>query len=281
MKLKDKVIIITGSSRGIGRAMALRFAKDGAKLVIAAKSVEEGKWPGTIFSVAKEVERAGGQALPIPIDLRQDETVEQMVAQIVKKWGRIDGLVNNAGAIYLTPLEQTPMKRVDLMFSLNLRAVLCCSHYCIPHLKAAGGGHILNLSPPISLDPKWFKNHTVYTITKFGMSMATLGLAAELRDAKVAANSLWPRTVIATAATEWMMGKEGMSTCRTPEIMADAAYEIMSSDPTQLTGQCLEDEAFLKKRGYKDFEKYKVDPKGNLGLDLFVEGFGEQSLKTP
>jgi citronellol/citronellal dehydrogenase len=281
MNLKDKVIIITGSSRGIGRALALRFAKDGAKIVVAAKSVEEGKWPGTIYSVAKEIEAAGGQALPIPIDLRQDDTVVRMVETTVKQWGRIDGLVNNAGAIYLTPLEQTPMKRADLMFNLNLRAVLCCSHYCIPHLKAAGGGHILNLSPPISLDPKWFKNHVVYTITKYGMSMATIGLAEELREAKVAVNSIWPRTVIATAATEWMMGKEGMSTCRTPEIMADAAYEIFTSDSEKLTGQCLLDEPFLRSRGYKDFDKYAVDPKGNLGFDLFVEGFGEQTLKTP
>jgi citronellol/citronellal dehydrogenase len=281
MSLKGKVIIITGASRGIGRAMALRFAKHGAKLVIAAKSVEEGKWPGTIYSVAKEVEQAGGEALPIPIDLRQDDTVVQMVEATVKQWGRIDGLVNNAGAIYLTPLEQTPMKRADLMLNLNLRAVLCCSHHCIPHLKAAGGGHILNLSPPISLDPKWFKNHTVYTITKYGMSMATMGMAEELREVRVAVNSLWPRTVIATAATEWMMGKEGMSTCRTPEIMADAAYEIFKTDPAELTGRCLIDESFLAERGYKDLEKYKVDPQGELGLDLFVEGFGEQSLRTP
>ncbi len=200
MKLKDKTIIITGASRGIGREIALRCARDGAQIVIAAKSVEEGKLPGTIYSVAKEVEAAGGKALPIQIDLRFDETVEQMVKKTVETFGKIDMLVNNAGAISLTPLENTPMKRADLMLHLNMRGVLACSHYCIPHLKAAGGGHILSLSPPISLDPKWFKNHVVYTISKFGMTMATLGLAEELRPYRIAVNSLWPRTMIATAA---------------------------------------------------------------------------------
>lgn len=275
MNLKDKVIIITGSSRGIGREMALKFAADGAKIVVAAKSVTEGKLPGTIYSVAEEIEAAGGKALPIPIDLRQDETVVAMVQKTVQEWGRIDMLVNNAGAIALTPLEQTPMKRADLMLNLNMRAVLCCSHYAIPHLKQAGGGHILSLSPPISLNPQWFKNHVVYTISKYGMSMATLGLAEELRDAGIAVNSLWPRTLVASAATKMLLGEAGMSSCRTPAIMADAAYEILTSDPKELTGQCLLDEPFLKTRGYSDFEKYKVDPKGKLGVDLFVEGWPE------
>jgi len=273
MSLKDKVIIITGSSRGIGREMALRFAKDGAKIVVAAKSVEEGKLPGTIYSVAKEIEAAGGEALPIQIDLRSDETVEKMVTQTVDAWGRIDILVNNAGAIMLTPLEQTPMKRADLMLNLNMRAVLCCSHFCIPHLKKAGQGHILSLSPPIDLAPHWFKNHVVYSISKYGMSMATLGLAEELRAAKVGVNSLWPRTLVASEATKMLLGEAGMANCRTPAIMADAAYEILTSDPTELTGQTLIDETFLKERGYTDFEKYKVDPEGTLGMDLFVEGY--------
>lgn len=271
-KLKDKVIIITGSSRGIGREMALRFAKDGAKLVIAAKSVTEGKLPGTIYSVAEEVEEAGGEALPIPIDLRMDETVVKMVEAVVAKWGRIDVLVNNAGAINLMPLEQTPMKRADLMLSLNMRAVLCCSYYCIPHLKQAGAGHILNLSPPIDLDPKWFANHVVYTISKYGMSMATLGLAEELKKYNVAVNSLWPRTLIASEATKMLLGEQGMAACRTPEIMADAAYEIVTTDPKKLTGQTLLDEPFLKERGYQDFDKYRIDPNSSLGVDLFVEG---------
>lgn len=273
MSLKDKVIIITGSSRGIGREMALRFAHDGAKIVVAAKSVTEGKLPGTIYSVADEIAAAGGEALPIQIDLRMDETVEEMVKKTMAEWGRIDMLVNNAGAISLTPLEQTPMKRADLMLGLNMRAVLCCSHFCIPHLKKAGGGQILNLSPPISMKPEWFKNHVVYSISKYGMSMATIGLAEELRDAGIGVNSLWPRTLIASAATKMLLGEAGMSACRTPAIMADAAYEILTSDPKELTGQCLLDEPFLKTRGVSDFEKYKVDPEGTLGIDLFVEGY--------
>lgn len=272
MKLKGKTIIITGSSRGIGREMALKFAKDGANIVITAKSVSEGKLPGTIYSVAEEVEAAGGKALPIPIDLRYDESVEKMVQKTVETFGKIDILINNAGAISLTPLESTPMKKADLMLFLNLRGVLLCSHHCIPHLKAAGGGHILSLSPPISLDPKWYKNHVVYTISKYGMSMGTIGLAEELREFRVGVNSLWPRTLVASAATKMLLGETGMDSCRTPAIMADAAYEIVTSDPTQLTGQTLIDETFLKSRGYKDFERYRMDPKTEPALDLFVEG---------
>lgn len=271
MKLKDKVIVITGSSRGIGREMALRFAKEGAKMVVAAKSVHEGKLPGTIYSVAEEIKNLGAEALPIPIDLRYDETAIEMIDKTIKTFGRIDALVNNAGAISLTPVESTPMKKVDLMMSLNLRAVLLCSHYVLPHLKASGGGHILNLSPPLSYDPKWLKNHTPYSISKYGMSLATLGMAEELREYKIAVNSLWPRTLIASAATKMLLGEPGMSSCRTPEIMADAAYEILTSDPSQLTGHILIDEPFLRSRGYTKFDKYKVDPRGELGLDLYVE----------
>ncbi|HEX5032933.1 MAG TPA: SDR family oxidoreductase [bacterium] len=271
MKLKDKVILITGSSRGIGREMALRFAKDGATLVITGKSETEGKLPGTIYSVAEEVKAAGGKALAIPIDLRMDASVEAMVQKVADTYGKIDILINNAGAIALTPLETTPMKRADLMLYLNLRAVLECSHLCIPHLKAAGGGHILNLSPPISLDPKWYKSHVVYTISKFGMTMATIGLSQELAPYKIGVNSLWPRTLVATAATKMLLGESGMPVCRTPAIMADAAYEIVTSDPTQLTGRAVLDEPFLRERGYKDFDKYRMDPKEEPGLDLFVE----------
>jgi len=271
MSLKGKTIIITGSSRGIGREIALRFAKDGANLVIAAKSVSEGKLPGTIYSVAEEVQAAGGKALAIPMDLRSDETIENMVEKTVATFGKIDGLVNNAGAISLTPLETTPLKKVDLMMSLNMRAVLACSHYCIPHLKAAGGGHILSLSPPLSLDPKWYGTHVPYTISKYGMSMATVGLAGELKEYKIGVNSLWPRTLIASAATKMLFGEGGMANCRTPEIMADAAYEIFNTDPIKLSGQCLLDEPFLRERGYTNFDKYRVDPNTEPSLDLFVE----------
>ncbi len=271
MSLKNKVIIITGSSRGIGRDIALRCARDGAKIVVTAKSTEEGKLPGTIYSVAEEVQQAGGEALPIPMDLRSDETVEAMIEKVVATWGKIDALINNAGGISLTTVETTPMKRVDLMMSLNVRAVLICSHLSIPYLKKAGGAHIINLSPPLSYDPKWLNQHTPYTISKYGMSLATLGLAEELRDYQIAVNSLWPRTLIASAATKMILGEEAMALCRTPEIMADAAYEILTSDPKQLTGQTLLDEKFLRSKGYTDFEKYKVDPKGEVGLDLYVE----------
>jgi len=272
MNLKNKVILITGSSRGIGREMALRFAKDGAQLIITGKSVAEGgKLPGTIYSVAEEVEKAGGKAVAIPFDLRNDASTEAMAQQVGEKFGKLDILVNNAGAISLTPLEATPMKKADLMLHLNMRAVLICSQLCIPLLKAAGGGHILNLSPPISLDPKWFGNNVVYTISKFGMTMATIGLSEELRPSKIGVNSLWPRTLVASEATKMLFGESGMSNCRTPAIMADAAYEILTSDPVQLTGRSLLDEPFLRERGYTDFGKYRVDPNTEPALDLFVE----------
>lgn len=272
LALKNKTVIITGSSRGIGREIALRCAHDGANIVVVGKSAEEGgKLPGTIFSVAKEIEAAGGRALPLQVDVRQDAQVEDMVKKTIDRFGRVDALINNAGAIQLTPLEHTPPKRLDLMLGINVRAVLVCSHYCIPHLKAAGAGHIINLSPPLSLDPKWYGNHVPYTISKFGMSMATLGLAEELRSNNIAVNSLWPRTLIATAAINMLMGNEGMAQSRTPEIMADAAYEILKTDPGKLTGQTILDEPFLRERGYTDFDKYKNPGAGELMLDLYVE----------
>lgn len=270
LHLKEKTIVITGSSRGIGRAMALKCARDGANIVVAGKSTSEGKLPGTIFSVADEITSLGGQALAVQTDVRDEAQIETLVQKTIERFGRIDALINNAGAIQLTPLESTPPKRLDLMLDINVRAVLLCSHFCIPHLKK-NGGHIINLSPPISLDPKWFAPYVAYTISKFGMTMATIGLAEELRDAKVAVNSLWPRTVIATAAINMLMGEDGMAQSRTPEIMADAAYEILTSDPSQLTGKMLIDEGFLRERGYTDFDKYKNVATGEPMLDLFVE----------
>lgn len=270
MSLKGKTILITGASRGIGRAIALRCARDGANLVLAAKSVVEGKLPGTIHSVAKEVEEAGGQALAIQVDVRDEKQVESMVIKAADKFGQINALINNAGAINLTPLEITPPKRMDLMLDINVRAVLLCSHFCIPRLKEAGGGHIINLSPPVALKEKWFGQHTTYTISKFGMSMATFGLAGELSDYKIAVNSLWPRTMIATAAVNWLMGEEGMKQSRTPEIMADAAYEILTSD-SNVTGNMFVDEKLLRDRGYTEFDKYANDPDTEPLLDLYVE----------
>ncbi len=271
MSLKGKTIIITGASRGIGRAIALRCAKDGANIVLASKTTEEtGKLKGTIFSVAEEVDDLGGKALPIQTDVRVEDQVQAMVEEAYESFGRIDALINNAGAINITPLEHTPPKRIDLMMGINVRGVLMCSHFCIPKLKEAGGGHIINLSPPISLNPRWFANHTPYTITKYGMSLASIGLAEELRDYKIAVNSLWPRTIIATAAIDMLMGEEGRKASRTPEIMADAAYELLTS-PTTVTGNCFLDEPFLRERGYTDFKKYANDPNVEPMLDLYVE----------
>lgn len=271
MKLKERVVIITGSTRGIGRAMALRLAREGAKIIVTGKSVEEGKLPGTIYSVAEEIRSAGGTSLPIALDLRFDQSISEMVEKTVQEFDRIDILVNNAGAISLTSLESTPMKRVDLMISVNLRAVLACTSACLPHMKAAGGGHILNISPPLSPDPKWLHGKTPYTISKYGMTLATLGLAEELREYRIAVNSLWPRTLIASAATQMLLGDESRFLCRSPDVMADAACEIVTSDPTQITGQVFIDEELLRSRGYKDFEKYKMDPKGEPLLDLYIE----------
>ncbi|OVE81344.1 short chain dehydrogenase [bacterium K02(2017)] len=270
MSLKNKTIIITGASRGIGRSIALKSAKEGANVVLAAKSIEEGKLPGTIHSVAKEVEELGGKALPIQVDVRHEEQVSNMVDKAVAEFGQINALINNAGAINLTPLSTTPPKRMDLMLEINLRAVLLCSHFCIPKLKEAGGGHIINMSPPISLDPKWYGNHVTYTISKFGMSMATIGLAQELKEDKISVNSLWPKTIIATAAIKWLMGDDGMKNSRTPEIMADAAHQILTSD-AEFTGNTLIDETLLKDRGVTDFKIYQNDKDAIMNMDLFVE----------
>lgn len=270
--LKNKTILITGATRGIGRAIALRCARDGANVIVAGKTAEEGgKLPGTIHSVAKEVEEAGGRALAVQVDVRLEEQVDDMVKKAVDRFGRLDALINNAGAIQLSTLEHTPPKRMDLMLGINVRGVLVCSHFCIPQIKKAGGGHIINLSPPLLLDPKWYANHVVYTISKFGMSMATLGLAEELRAYGIAVNSLWPKTLIATAAVNMLMGQDGLNQSRTPEIMADAAYEILKSDPGKLTGQLLLDEPFLREHGCTNFDKYRNSPQGELMIDLYVE----------
>lgn len=272
MSLKGKTIVITGSTRGIGREIALRCAKDGANLVIVGKSAEEGgKLPGTIYSVAKEVEAAGGQALPLKVDVRYPEEVEAMFKNAAEKFGAVHALINNAGAIQLTPLEQTPPKRLDLMLNINVRAVLLCSHYAIPLLKKSGGGHIINLSPPLSLQKKWLGSFVSYTISKYGMSLATLGLAEELKDYGIAVNSLWPRTAIETAAVSMLMGGEGMEHSRTPAIMADAAHKILTSDPKKLTGNLLIDETFLREHGVTDFSKYSTVEDKDLYLDLFVD----------
>lgn len=269
MSLKGKTVIITGASRGIGRAIALRCARDGASVVIAAKSVSEGKLPGTIHSVAKEVEAHGGRSLAVATDVRDESQVAKLVEVAYQEFGRIDCLVNNAGAINVTPLSATQPKKIDLMLGINLRAALLCTHFCIPKLKEVGGGHILNLSPPLSLDPRWLKDHVVYTISKYGMSLATLGLAEELRDDHIAVNSLWPRMIIASAAIDWLLGEEGRKKSREPSIVADAAHAILTSE-TSITGNLFIDEDVLRARGVKDFSQYCSDPKVEPMLDLFV-----------
>ncbi|EKD74272.1 MAG: hypothetical protein ACD_45C00012G0007 [uncultured bacterium] len=269
--LKDKVVFITGASRGIGREIALRCGQEGAKVIIAAKTDQpHPKLEGTIHSVAKEVEAAGGIALPVLLDVRDEANVQDAVAKAVAAFGGIDILVNNASAIFLSPTLETPMKRFDLIFSVNVRATFLCSQVCIPYLKKAKNPHILNLSPPLNLDPKWFKDYLAYTMSKYGMSMCTLGMAEELKSTGVAVNSLWPKTTIATAAIAVNFPQEILRASRKPAIMADAAYEILISDSQQTTGNFFIDEDLLKTRGVSDFSKYALDPKVPLFTDLFL-----------
>lgn len=275
LSLKGKTIFITGASRGIGREIALRCAREGANLVLAAKSSEpHPKLPGTIHSVAAEVNAVGGQALPIQLDVREDEQITQAMHQAATHFGGIDALINNAGAIKLAPAEHLPLKRFDLMHQINTRAVLACSQSALPFLKKAKGAHIINLSPPINLDPKWFANYGPYTVTKYGMSMLTIGMAAEFKRYGIAVNSLWPRTIIATAAVEFEAGSAKiLEQARTPAIMAEAAYEILRTDDCGLTGQHLIDEALLRARGMTEFEHYRHQPEITKPLitDLYVE----------
>ncbi len=273
-KFTNKTIIITGASRGIGREFALKFAKEGANIVIAAKSAEpHPKLPGTIFSVAEEIEALGGKALPFQVDIRHQDQVIKMVETAVDTFGGIDGLINNAGAIKLMGVENLPLKRFDLMHEINSRGVFVCSQAVLPYLKKSENPHILNLSPPIDLNPIWFKNHAAYTLTKYGMSMFTIGMAEEFKSSNIAVNSLWPKTIIATAAIEFELGGQSyFKKARTPEIMADAAYEIFTTENCALTGQTLIDEAILKERGITDLDKYAFEAgTTDFITDLFVD----------
>ena len=269
--LRGKTLFITGASRGIGKAIALRAAADGANIVIAAKTTEpHPKLPGTIYSAAEEIEAAGGTALPLQVDIRDEEQVAEAVRKTVETFGGIDVLVNNASAINLTGTLQTPMKRFDLMWSVNARGTFVCSQACIPHLEKAANPHILTLSPPLNLDPKWFKNHTAYTMSKYGMSLCVLGMSEEFRKAGIAVNALWPRTVIATAALAMLGGAVPPENCRRPEIMADAAHAILTRDSRSTTGSFFIDEEVLTQAGMTDFEKYAVEPGKPLMTDLFL-----------
>lgn len=272
MSFQNKTAIITGASRGIGKAIGLRLAKEGANIVIASKSVEENpKLGGTIFSAAKEMEEAGGKALAVQCDIRFEDQVQNVVDKTVEKFGGIDILVNNASAINLSPTEQTDPKRFDLMYDINVRGTFMMSRACIPHLKKGTNAHILNLSPPINMDLKWFANHLAYTISKYDMSMIALGLSAELKKYNVAANALWPRTTIATAAVNNLLGGEMlMKMSRTTDIIADAAYYILSKPSTECTGNTFIDEDVLAAAGINDLEKYSLIPGAKLYKDLFV-----------
>ncbi|WP_161865292.1 SDR family oxidoreductase [Pseudomonas yangonensis] len=274
MSLSGKTLFITGASRGIGREIALKAAADGASIVIAAKSAEpHPKLAGTIHSVAAEVEAAGGKALALQLDVRDEQAVVAAMARAAEHFGGIDALVNNAGAIKLVGVEKLEPKRFDLMYQINTRAVMVCSQAALPYLKQSASGHILNLSPPLNLDAKWFAQHGPYTVTKYGMSMLTLGMSEEFKKYGISVNSLWPKTMIATAAIEFELGsRDAFKRARTPAIMADAAHAILSSEGRSLTGRLLIDEDILRERGVSDFEQYRFDPAGgSLVPDLFVD----------
>ncbi len=270
--LKDKTLFITGASRGIGKAIALRAAKGGARIAIAAKTTEpHPKLPGTIYSAAEEIEKAGGKALPCIVDIRFEDQVEAAVDMTIAKFGRIDILVNNASAIHLTDTVSTPMKRYDLMHQVNTRGTFLCSQKCIPHLEKADNPHILNLSPPLNMEAKWFAPHVAYTMAKFGMSMCVLGMAEELKPKGIAVNALWPRTTIATAAVRNLLGGEDMiRASRKPEIMGDAACAILTQPSRECTGNFFIDDAVLKDQGVTDFSGYAVEPNAELMPDFFV-----------
>jgi citronellol/citronellal dehydrogenase len=269
--LKNQTIFITGASRGIGRSIALRCARDGANVVIAAKTVEpHPKLAGTIYTVAEEVEQAGGRALPLQLDIRDEEAVVGAVRRAVETFGGIDILINNASAISITGTLATPIKRYDLMQGVNTRGTYLCSQACLPHVLRAPNPHILTISPPLNLNPRWFGPHVAYTISKYGMSMCTLGLAAEFAGQGVAVNSLWPRTTIATAAVE-MFFPQTLASSRTPEIMADAAHLVLTRDSRSATGQFFIDEAVLRTAGVTDFERYAVTPGTPVNPDIFLD----------
>jgi len=276
MSLKGKTLFISGASRGIGLAIALRAARDGANIVVAAKTSEpHPKLPGTIHSAAEEIQKAGGAALPLVCDIREEQQVAAAVKQAVDRFGGIDILINNASAISLTGTLETPMKRFDLMFGVNVRGTYLCSQACIPHLKASAKAgrnpHILTLSPPLNMNPKWFKNHVAYTMAKYGMSMCVLGMAEEFRADGIAVNALWPRTVIKTAALAMLPGVDTRM-CRTPEILADAAHVILNRDARRHTGHFYLDEQVLAAQGITDLGRYAVLPGNNKFLpDLFLD----------
>lgn len=270
--LAGKTLFITGGSRGIGKAIALRAAADGANVVIAAKTTEpHPRLPGTIFTAAAEIEEAGGQCLPVKMDLRSEEQAAAAIAAAVERFGGIDVLVNNASAISLTGTLDTTMKRFDLMHEVNTRGTFLASKLCIPHLKKSDNPHILTLSPPLNLDPRWFGSYCAYTMAKYGMSMCVLGMAEEFQREGIAVNALWPRTTIATAAVKNILGGSDMiRRSRTPAIMADAAHVVLTTSSRELTGQFLLDDDVLATAGITDLDQYAIEPGMELMPDLFL-----------
>lgn len=269
--LSGKTLFITGASRGIGLAIAKRAAQDGANIVIAAKSaVANPKLPGTIFTAAAEIEAAGGRALPLAVDIREEDQVKAAVEKAVETFGGIDILVNNASAIWLHGTADTPMKRYDLMHQVNTRGTFVCAQACLPFLKKATNPHILMLSPPLNMDPKWFGPHVAYTIAKYGMSLCVLGMAEEFREDGIAVNALWPRTVIGTDALNMIPGVS-LENARKPEIVADAAHAVLSTPSRERSGQFLLDDEVLAAQGVSDFSHYAIAPSQPLLPDLFLD----------
>jgi citronellol/citronellal dehydrogenase len=271
--LRGKTLFITGASRGIGKAIALRAARDGANVVVAAKTKEpDPRLPGTIYTAAEEIEKAGGHALAVPTDIRFEAEVDAAVSQAAERFGGIDILVNNASAIHLAGTAEMPMKRYDLLFDINARGSFLCAQRCLPHLRKAPNPHILSLSPPLNMEGRWFASFSAYALSKYAMSVWVLGLAEELRPHGIAVNALWPRTTIDTEAIRLIMGQEMRRRCRTPEIVADAAHEILTKDSRSFTGQFCIDEEVLRASGVKDFSKYRHERVNEEDLvpDLFV-----------
>ncbi len=270
--LKGRTLFITGASRGIGKAIALRAARDGARIVIAAKTAEpHPKLPGTIYTAAAEIEAAGGEALPLIVDIRHEEQIAEAVKQAVARFGGIDICVNNASAISLTGTEDTPMKRFDLMHQVNARGTFATTQACLPYLRQAPNPHVLNLSPPLNLSPRWFEGHVAYTMAKYGMSLCVLGMAAEFKEVGIAFNALWPRTAIATSAMEMIGGEGVLAQCRTPQIIADAAHFVLTRDSRHCTGNFFIDEDLLRSTGIADFEPYAVQAGTALLPDFFLD----------
>jgi citronellol/citronellal dehydrogenase len=273
--LTDRVVAMSGGSRGIGLAIAVALARAGAKIALLAKTDQpHPKLPGTIHTAAEQIVAAGGEALPVVGDVRDDAQVDAFVAAAVERWGGIDVVVNNASAINLAPIADLSPKRYDLMLDINVRGTFLLTRAALPHLRASDHAHVLTLSPPLSADPRWLRGHAAYTVSKMGMSMLTLGIAEDEREHGVGANCLWPRTLIATAAVQNLLGgDEAMAMSRTPEIVADAARVILERDPRAATGNAYIDDEVLAEAGVTDLERYRAAPAGELALDLFVAGW--------